>query len=49
MVFGFEVAGLFCGDEGLLEGLEGVVGDAAEGGFVDHWGSLADEGGGVGL
>ena len=29
------------GDEGLLEGLEGVVGFAAEGGFVDHRVSVA--------
>jgi hypothetical protein len=33
---------VFGGDEGLLEGFEGFVGFAAEGGFVDHEVSLAE-------
>jgi len=41
VVFEFEVSGVVAGsDEGLLEALEGGVGDAAEGGFVDHACSL---------
>ncbi len=42
VVLELEGAGVvFGGDEGLLEGLEGVVGFAAEGGFVDHRVSVA--------
>jgi hypothetical protein len=37
VVFEFEAGIVFLGgDEGLLEGFEGFVGFAAEGGFVDH-------------
>jgi hypothetical protein len=34
VVFGLEAALFFGGDEGLLEGFEGAIGLAAEGGFV---------------
>ena len=44
VVFELEGAGVVLGgDEGLLEGFEGVVGFAAEGGFVDHGSSLAGQ------
>ncbi len=42
VVLELEGAGVVLGgDEGLFEGFEGVVGLAAEGGFVDHRDSVA--------
>jgi len=37
------VSVVFCGDEGLLKGFEGVVGVAAEGGFVEHMASVRQQ------